>query len=235
MKTTTVMKDVNCIWVGIDGIESKLCDRNFDCDGCEFNAMMTNRSQSIEDDEKETDLLNSLLQQIQSEEYFPAYIYLKNNLYMKKLLGNTFYIGFSPVINGFLSDVRIIHPDCKGTIISRGDPLLQIAGEWGSFMVPAPMDMVCLCKIDTDKSNGQPLNWFGMVEVSGENVAKETLSERDYNKKKKKLLKQLSVYDISKQDVGVTLYDGANKVSHLSELMGVNAYVRFLLELFSIT
>lgn len=233
MRKTQIKIDMNCIWVGVDGIESKLCDRNFDCDTCAFHTMLQDRFHRQDDDESKKNILTETCERISAEEYYPGYIYLKNNLYLKKLLGNSYYIGFSPLVSCLLSDVNVTHPDCKGTLINKEDPLLKIEGSWGSFQIASPMDMVCHCKIDSEGEGSSLLNWFGMIEVTDERLRQEAITKKEFTTRKKKILKNLSAYDIGKQDVGVTLYDGANQVRHLSELMGVNAYIRFLVELFS--
>src|SRR5690606_40654503 len=86
---TNIYKDrrdkIDCIWMSSKLVKYKLCDRNYDCEKCEFYKVMMNLSvklqeaQGIKSSEPlEMDLLDKVIRRIENETFDEKIIYLKN-------------------------------------------------------------------------------------------------------------------------------------------------------------
>ncbi|MGA2667316.1 MAG: hypothetical protein ABSF32_00200 [Ignavibacteria bacterium] len=223
--------DLKCIWMSSNLVEYKLCDKDFDCENCEFDQVMRNQA-SIKQgegqyDSPNADFFKKIIQKLKNDVKYrrPPYYYLKNNLIVKNLFGNIFYIGINPAV--------LILIDCQNSVrfltngdryVQRGVSFLKIQGEWGSVDIASPITFLFLNKSEFDSFDFLTNEWFGLIEADREDILNASYSETEYEINLSNMEDTLHNYLTTYPETGVTIMDGGKNVRYLYEAIGKKNY-----------
>ena len=236
--SNNLYESLKCVWMSGNLVEYKLCDRNFDCDNCEFYKAMINSSHHKVDNIKEGDakvnrIINKIMDDLGKDELNKNYIYLNNNLVVKNLFANTYYIGFSPVTNCLLDNCNSIEHFSKNEKVSKGESLVKLTGDWGNINISSPISFNFLGRISGHEILHNSEKWFGLIDSSKEELANASLSEENYMKDVLEITKDLAQVEINYPEVGTTMMDGGTEVRFLYQVIGKEKYIEILKKLFN--
>jgi len=237
MKTNNYQRSSNnleCIWMTSELVKYKLCDKELDCENCEFDKVFRNLSKKINDKNdngdpasagQNGDLVGRLIKRIENENFDNRVIYLKNQLVIKNLFGSAFYLGINPIILYMLDEFNSIH-EYNNNIIKRDQIIFTIEGQWGIKQFISPINFMIIEKINFSKFK---LNrWHSIIlfdELDKENFQ---ISNEEWNDEKNKSLSILRDYKNNKLNAGETLMDGGEKVKYLYQFLGSREYLKLL-------
>ena len=222
---------MNCIWIGL--LKHKLCSREFDCGNCEFDKVFRDLSAKMDDNDTTTrsvniqseDMLESLITKIEHETFDETVLYLKNQLVIKNLFGNAYYLGVNPILLYLLEDFDSIQ-DFYNTEIKRAQTIFLLKGKWGMKQFISPINFMIIKKINFSEFK---LNkWYAIIlfnELEKENVL---LSERDWLKEKNNILTTLKEYKYNKPQIGQSMLDGGEKIKYFHQYIGNKKYLKLL-------
>ena len=253
--------DAPCIWMEAGIIDYKLCDRNFDCDNCPFDAIIRSgkdlsyKEELTQSERPSTDLQSkrgnrgrapqSLAEILQFPEvhskkdgyYGFSYWYVVPKSSKTAILGlNWLAVKLLPTIK----DVILPSPNAH---IKRGKTLCWFVLNEGTLCLLSPVSGVV--QQVNENAAGQLENkndpegaW--LVEVEAENATKVLngmlkAHEADAFLQVQRLntLDMLSSYIGGYQpDLGPTLQDGGVHVDDLEEMIGAKKYFEFLIKVF---
>jgi hypothetical protein len=184
--------------------------------------------------EPEKNLVSSVIERIKSTAHSKQLIYLKNNLILKKLFNDTYYLGINPVAYVLIDQISAYNY-CRDNIDKkRGEPLVQFTGDWGSISVPSPLNFFCLGRLKPELNDFQLNSWFSLIETDESEINAASVTEDFFNNEKDSVIKLISSAQTYFPNVGTTLNDGGEKVKHLHQAIGQLNYYTLLKRLFNL-
>jgi hypothetical protein len=234
-------ESIQCIWMSSNLVKYKLCDNKFDCDKCLFDKVMRNIKSEIDEFLKQpehaqinNDVVSCSIQKIKDTEYTNSLIYLKNNLVLKKLFNDTYYLGFNPIAYILMDNISGYNY-CRDNKNKRiGEPLVQFTGDWGSISVPSPINFFCLGRLKPELDDLQLNSWFSLISTEEEEVAGAQIFEEEFNFIKNETIEIINSSQIIFPNLGTTMNDGGEKVKHLYQAIGQLNYYTILKRLFNL-
>ena len=229
-----IFDNLKCIWMD-SLIKYKLCDKHFECDNCLFDKVMRNVKLELEDIESDssTNIIAQKLKRLSELEFSHNFIYLKNNLIVKNLFGNTYYLGISPLAYTLLDHCTGFNCCKDGTPVQPHNPIAQFLGKWGTYKLLSPLNFYCLGRLKQEIQNSTPQEWFLLIEANPADIESAKISIAEYNLKSKEVELFLSQID---EDMRNTQSDNINKnaeISRLCQLLNDELYLKLLRILFS--
>ena len=226
-------KDLSCIWMTSGLVKYKLCDKEFDCENCEFDKVFRNLSVSMtEKNSAETrseDILERAIKRIWSETYDEKVFYLKNQLVIKNLFGNAYYLGINPIVLYLLDDFGSIH-EFNNSEIKRDQIIFTLEGNWGIKQFVSPINFMVIEKINFSQFK---LNkWYAIILFNDIDKEEFRLSEEEWYKRKSKTLSYLTEQLSYKPGIGQSMMDGGEKIKYLHQYLGNNKYLELLNKIF---
>ena len=232
-------QELKCIWMASNIVEYKLCDRNFDCENCPFDKVMRNLSEgAIGSTEKQSllddiDLLNGIYEKIKDEAYNEKLIYLKNQIILKNLFSNTYYMGFNQSVLTLLDNITSVETRKDFKYILKNQLLFKIKGQWGKIAFTAPINLLILEKMNLTPSLITGNQWFAIISANPKDVEEAKISYEEWKSEHLKIVKALSEYKIESPSIGQTMRDGGIKVKYLFQLIGIEEYSKLLKQIFN--
>lgn len=220
---------LKCIWMTSGVIEYKLCDNKFDCENCPFDKVIRNLS-----NEKETELngivsiVNNIFNKLQNLRYDNSIIYLKNNLIVKEICPNTFYLGINPVFASFLDSVRSISLYENGKNIFAGQQIVEICGDWGNVILSAPINFLIYNKVGNPTNYFPKSQWFAIVGFVHQEITNCKLYQNDWDKMHQEAINIIEDIKLHIPEVGTTMLDGGTQIKYLHQLVGKKKYLDIL-------
>lgn len=229
------MDDIKCVWMSSKVVAYRLCNRNFDCENCEFDTALRNsalqKSARAEFQLPFQDLIDKLKN---PEKTHGSHIYfLRNSLTLKTLLDNYYYIGINPSALMILDGVTSTKLRSENRPVKKDDTFFRLVGDWGTYDVKSPLNFKFLGKINGDKEDYMTGKWFGFIEADKEEVKAAYVEEKKYKEFLKNLAPILEESIQRQSKAGVTMADGGYRVKHLTEVMGKSKYKEILKKLFT--
>jgi glycine cleavage system H protein len=150
----------NCIWVDAGLVSYKLCDRDFECEDCQFDQVMRQESRrgsktppgskSLANGEESfassstyrdalTTIVRGLLSSSVSSTLLADRRYSKNHLWIKKTDENNYRVGLDKYVVSLFSNTWSLILPQTGTVSRRGAPLSWIILEDGTVVVRSPI------------------------------------------------------------------------------------------------
>jgi hypothetical protein len=229
---------MNCIWMASELVKYKLCDRDFDCDNCEFDKVMMNLSVKLSENQTlktaydlpDEDLLEKLIKRIEAEVFDEKVIYLKNQLVLKNLFGNAYYLGINPVLIYLLDDFSILH-EFNNNEIKRDQIIFTLEGKWGMKQFISPIDFMVIEKINFSQFK---LNkWYAIILFNGIDRDEYLLSMEEWTRKKYETISVLKKFLRKRPEIGQSMMDGGKKIKFLYQYLGKNNYLKLLNKIYA--
>ncbi len=150
----------NCIWVDAGLVSYKLCDRDFECEDCQFDQAMRQESRRTSKNppgskslvnEKESFTASStyrdtlmttvggFLSNCTSSILLGDRLYSKNHVWIKKMGDDYYRIGLDKYMVSLFSDTWSLILPQTGTVSQRGAPLSWVIIEDGTVIVRSPI------------------------------------------------------------------------------------------------
>lgn len=230
--------NLKCIWMAGNLVDYKLCDKNFECDNCQFDKAMRNTSfRQNQDDRigvsKIENTIQQLIDNIGKEELKRDYFYLNSHLLLKNLFSNTYYIGFTPLANYILDNSFNIEYCNENDKVKTGQVLFRVKGEWGSVEISSPLDFTLLGKFTSEDNQTNNENWFGLLEADRNDVNASVIAGEFYLKDILSITRELSKIKLYYDEVGTTMLDGGTYLNNLGKIIGSEKYLSILKLLFT--
>ena len=232
MKTNNSHKssgNMNCIWMESELVKYKLCDKEFDCENCEFDKVLRNLSIKMNDknncDAQNNDLVERLIKRIENESYEDKVLYLKNQLVLKNLFGNAYYLGINPIVLYLLDDFSHIH-EFNNNEIKRDQIIFTLEGKWGIKQFISPINFMVIEKINLSQFK---LNqWYAVILFNEADIENFPISQEEWVKEKNTTLSILKEYIVNKPPIGQSMMDGGEKIKYLYQYLGNKEYLKLL-------
>jgi len=225
---------LKCIWMASGVIEYKLCDKNFDCENCQFDKVIRNFSS----DDGHTSsgipsIINIVLNKLGKINYDEQIIYLRNNLIARQILPNTYYLGVNPVLISYLDNVGMMMECGAGRSVSSGQTVMNFFGEWGTVSLSAPMNFSIYDKVNNPADDPMKSKWFAIIGAIPQEVASGKIDHTEWDLLHQKSIKIIEEIKTSYPKIGPTMQDGGSQIKYLHQLVGTDKYIGILNSLIS--
>ena len=224
--------DMKCIWMTSQQVAYKLCDKEFDCENCDFDKVF--RNHSIKLNEHETghstftvDLIENVVKRIDGECFDVNLIYLKNQLVLKKLFGNAYYLGINPLILYLIEDINSIQEFPKNDI-KKNQVIFTLHGNWGKKDFISPLNFLIIGKISIPPGKFNQNKWHSVILFNDKEVEDIQLTRDDWIKEKENIIEYLKNQMKNKPLIGNSLMDGGEPVQYLYQYIGIKDYLNLL-------
>jgi len=231
--------DLKCIWFSANYAGEKLCNQNFDCDNCSFDKEMKNRRTQQENQglfqNPEQNLLEEVIHKLNALKHieYPSHYCFNNCFILKKFIGDTYFLGFNPVVNVLLDNITSTGINVNKQTYQKGENVFNIEGDWGNVFVTAPFDFSFeseILPISVKPENGK---WIGFIKSSYENIKSVSINRDEYIKSIDSICGSLKKYIKKHITVGVTMYDGGERLKYIYQVIGKENYIKILLQILS--
>lgn len=226
------LNDLKCIWMTSGLVAYKLCNFQFNCENCEFDKVF--RKNNVVTGEKinqtENELrspVDDLISQIKEEHFNEKLIYLKNQLVLKKIFGNVYYLGINPVVLHMLENFRSIEFTAEN-FIKKDHVFLYVLGEFGKIDFVSPIDFMLIEKFITSSAN--PGKWIAIITTNEAEVA--NYNADSWNNEKIKCLEILKKKIELSPEIGKTAMDGGKKIESVYQFLGNEEYLSLVSGIF---
>jgi hypothetical protein len=229
-------QDLKCIWMSSGIVDYKLCDKNFDCEDCQFDKVI--RNLSVDPKQKsfyadnEVSILDSLINKVKSQVFEPKNIYLKGHLVVKHLFANTYYLGINPCIMLFLDNINSVKDGGHQGYILKNQALFRVEGEWGYITFTSPMNFTLLDKLNFNPEDIFTNKWFAIIGTNQPEITTARISKELWHSQHANSLKLLNDYKMDGPKIGTTLMDGGSPIKNLNRFLGNTEYLKLLSKLF---
>jgi hypothetical protein len=233
-KIKNIIDDLKCIWMSTNNVGDKLCDKNFDCDHCEFDKQMKKSRGPAGVNEfylnPDYNLIEEVIQKLNALKIisYPDNYRFNNYMVLKKFLGETYFIGFNPVLNVLFDNINSTEIFGSGTTYLKGDNLFNVIGDWGSVVIPAPFEFsfeseILPIKVSTSSK------WIGFVKSNEDKISTACLNREQYLKSIDSVCRHLKKYMDKFVTVGTTMYDGGERLKYIYQIIGKENYLKILM------
>ena len=234
-ETKKVFEDLKCIWMSSSVVEYKLCDKDFDCENCQFDKVIRNLAvdskQQSSSDENPVSILDSLMKKVKNQIYEPKNIYLKSQLIVKHLFADTYYLGINPAILLFLDNINFVKDPGRQGYILKNQALFRVEGEWGYITFTSPMNFTLLDKLNFSAEDILSNKWFAIISIDQPEIEPARITRDEWYNNQICSLNLLSEYKLKPLQIGTTLMDGGVPVKNLNRLLGNSEYLKVLSKL----
>lgn len=223
--------EIMCLWMKCGAVDYKICDKNFECDTCEFD-------KHVLDDVKVKENLQGKIENMfdlgqRSVSFTHPNYHFGNGMTARNFLADSYYIGLESYIMKFIEKNSVLKYCNSDISVNRGEPILNISGGWGDVDVLSPLDFCYVERLDTDNLVSKDIRWFAVVEAERHEILSSSISKKSYFDKlfetKLSLVNMLKTYE----HAGYTMYDGGTALESWSDILGKSTYKSLLEKLFS--
>jgi glycine cleavage system H lipoate-binding protein len=247
--------DVKCIWMSTGLVDYKLCEKNSDCDNCEFYKIMREEAfnmsrKSIYADASKDEVMNFDSYKKKIHSMVHNYRFYKRNLYYSKDLWikteeRTAIIGLNSFIRNLLpQNISFIFP-VIGSKIKQGHPIFWLSIGNNIISIKAPVSGI------VKKVNNNSINFLNnisdseydegwLVSISLSNFEKEKYKLCNFDqitintaKEADRIEKNfLSAVQDNYSNIGPTMHDGGAETNDIYGMLGESRYLELINSLF---
>ena len=181
-----IKDDLKCLWMSANLTEFKLCDKDFDCDNCEFDneikkskfLFYSGYNTKLYD---EKNVLERTIKRLNyQKDYFSnVYLYFSNNIILKRFVGDTFYFGFNQMVNILLDNVRNAYVINNKPTFTKGEKFYKIEGDWGCVDIFAPFNFSFVSETLPVFTENKDNKWLGFIEAKPAIVTEKAITAND--------------------------------------------------------
>jgi hypothetical protein len=223
--------DIKCLWMKCGAVEYKICDKNFECENCEFDKLIVSRLKRKGNIHEEIKNMFDLGQHEPSFSH-PHY-HFNGGLVVKNFLGNNYYLGLEPFIVKFIDRLSSVNYSTESDSIKKGDQILNIKNGWGEVNVLSPFALRYVEKLELNNIFSKDAHWFAIIETERHEILSNSINEKIYYEK----LHQTKIYIKesmkTSEMAGATMYDGGTALENWSEILGKSTYKNLMTMLFT--
>jgi hypothetical protein len=226
--------NLKCIWMTSKLVDYKLCDREFDCENCEFDKVFRNLSTKSGKNleayySNNNDLLENVIKKIEDQIFDEKLIYLKNQIILKNLFGNAYYLGINPTLILLLEDINSFKENAANDI-KKEQVIFTLEGNWGKREFISPINFLTLGKISVHPNKINQNQWNYIILFNSEQLNNIQLTKGEWLVQKNNAICFLRNQMNSKPIIGESLMDGGEKVQYLYQYLGHQKYLKLVNE-----
>lgn len=230
-------QDLKCIWMSSNVIDYRLCDQNFECENCQFDKVIRNftgeKKVTASVNEELTNPIDEVINKIKNQAYEAKNIYLKNQMVVKHLFANTYYIGLNPITMFFLDGIEEIIDGGHEGYVRRNQALFKLQGEWGYITITSPMNFTLLDKLTMRPDDLLKSKWFAIIGAAQPEITTSKLSREQWQMNQINSIRLLNDIKTNYPSIGSTMMDGGIPVRTLNKVVGNAEYLKILSKLFN--
>ncbi len=232
--------DVKCIWMTAGALDYKLCNRNYDCDSCEFYyAMRRDMSSSASvpmgdhSGDSAIEFGDRILSILKNYNLKTGLLYKENHTWIRVVDSEKVQVGLDAFAANLLPKNKTIVLPVTGNYIEQDSPCGWITVGESTYTIKSPVSgFVTDVNYDLIRSsdiiNSSPYQqgWLFYVKPSGflkeeKHLLKYTdmrrITENDIEKITRKIF---SDHELTQSSVGQTMMDGGAPLTHLFDILG---------------
>lgn len=223
--------DIKCIWMKNGAIDYKICDKNFECEKCDFDKHMLSELKIKGNVQEEIDNMFGVGQHTVS--FTHPYYHFCGGLMVRNFLANNYYLGLEPFIVKFIDRHSLIKYCNSNKNIKKGEPILNIGNGWGEVNVLSPFGFNFIEKLQINDIYSHDLHWFAIIETERYEILGNSINKKSYFDKLYEAKLNLSKLMKTSHRAGVTMHDGGAILQNWSDILGKSTYKNLLEKLFS--
>jgi hypothetical protein len=223
--------DIKCLWMKCGAVDYKICDKNFECENCEFDKHMLSELKLKGNVHEEIENMFGFGQHTVS--FTHPYYHFCSGLMVRNFIANNYYLGFEPFIMKFIDKHSSLKYSTSDNIVKKGEPILNISNGWGEVNVLSPFSFNFVERLEMNNIFSRDLHWFAIIETERYEILGNSINKKSYfDKLYETKLNLLNLMKTS-EGAGVTMYDGGAVLENWSDILGKNTYKNLLEKLFS--
>jgi hypothetical protein len=226
--------EFDCIWMTSNIIDYQACKKNFDCENCTLDKILKNLG-SVENLKSRgniilngTDFLDKIIGKLEATNLDPKLIYLKNDLVLKHLFANIYYLGINPVILNLLDNIGSVKDYMKKVYFNTGQTIVVLNGSWGELPVKAPMSFLLLDKLNWTPEDIVNRQWLALIVINQAEIIDAQISGEEWKVEKFKALNALYEYKECCLKINPSLLAAGEKINYIYQLTGKAEYIKLL-------
>ncbi|MFC2092479.1 hypothetical protein ACFLSV_01140 [Bacteroidota bacterium] len=223
--------EIKCLWMKYGAIDYKICDKDFECESCDFDKHMLSKLKIKGKFQEEIENMFDLGQH--SVSFTHPHYHFSSGLIVRNFLANNYYLGLEPFIVKFIDRHSLLKYSTSNNNVNKGEPILNISNGWGEVNVLSPFSFNFIEKLDMNNIFSNDLHWFAIIEAERYEILSNSINKKSYFDK----LFDTKLYFINlmktSEGVGVTMYDGGAVLENWSDILGKSRYRNLLDMLFS--
>ncbi|MDR3628289.1 MAG: hypothetical protein P4L45_15705 [Ignavibacteriaceae bacterium] len=226
--------EFDCIWMTSNIIDYQACEKNFDCESCTLDKILKNLG-SVENLKSRgniilngTDFLDKIIGKLEATNLDPKLIYLKNDLVLKHLFANIYYLGINPVILNLLDNIGSVKDCMKKVYFNAGQTIVVLNGSWGELPVKAPMSFLLLDKLNWTPEDIVNRQWLALIVINQSEIIDSQISGEEWKVEKFKALNAMHEYKECCLKINPSLLATSEKINYIYQLTGKAEYIKLL-------
>jgi hypothetical protein len=223
--------DIKCLWMKCGAVDYKICDKNFECENCDFDKHMLSELKVKGNLQEEIEKMFSFGQHTVS--FTHPYYHFRRGLVVRNFLANDYYLGLEPFIVKFIDRDSRLKYSTTNNFIKKGHSILDVSNGWGKVNVASPFSFNFVEKLDERNIFSNDLHWFAIIEAESHEILGNSIDRKSYFDKLFETKLNLINLMRTAQDVGTTMYDGGKVLENWSGILGKSTYRNLLEKLFS--
>ena len=230
--------ELKCIWMSTDYVEEKLCNNDFDCNNCDFDKEMKSNNRISEVKSYfpggEYSVLEDIISRLNSLKVisYPSNYKFNKSFVYKKFLGDTYFMGFNPILNIVMDNFSSCRICGSGNEYKKDSEIFCIEGDWGRIAITAPFDFKFESEI-LPMHTGADNKWIGFIKSTEDNISSVSISRENYLKSIDMISGQLKKYIRKYVTVGITMYDGGERLKFIYQVIGKENFLKLITSVLS--
>lgn len=230
-----ILNELKCVWMSTNFVREKLCNNKFDCDNCAFDKEMRKNKIPAEMNDSifiytEQNLLEDAIEKLNNLKYltYPSQYFFNNCFVIKKFFGETYFLGFNPIMNVLLDNVTATSIYGPNQVYKRNDKFIKIDGDWGSVDVLAPFGFLLESEVLPVTLKPQSGKWIGFIKSNSDDLDNTKVTKEEFFKSIDSVCSNLRKQMKKYVTVGTTMYDGGEKLKFIYQVIGKENYIKLL-------
>jgi hypothetical protein len=226
--------EFDCIWMTSNIIDYQACEKNFNCENCTLDKVLKNLGSNEKLINQRdiifngTDFLDKIIGKLEATKLDPKWIYLKNDLVLKHLFANIYYLGINPVILNLLDNIGSVKDYMKKVYFNAGQKIVVFDGAWGELPVKAPMSFLLLDKLNWTPEDIVNRQWLALIVINQSEIIDSQISGEEWKTEKFKVLNTMCEYKECCLKINPSLLATSEKINYIYQLIGKTEYIKLL-------
>lgn len=226
--------EFDCIWMASNTIDYQVCEKDFDCENCTFDKILKNlvSNESSKNQSglvlNEIDFLDKIIGKLEGIKLDPKLIYLRNNLVLKHLFANIYYVGINPVTLSLLDSICSVKEYMKKVYFNIDQTIVVLEGDWGQITIKAPMSFLLLDKLNWTPEDIVNRQWLALIVINQTEIIDSQISGEEWKIEKARVLKILNEYRDFCLKINPSALTTSEKIKYIYQLTGKTEYLKLL-------
>ncbi len=231
--------ELNCLWMDANIDEYLLCEKDFDCESCVIDKILSNLSNAKDGKESNqlvlgnTDFIDNTIYDMERMNLESQMIYLKNDLVLKHLFAGIFYLGINPLTVRLLENVDQVKEQMKRIYFVKDQTIISFVGEWGNLTFKSPMNFLLLDKLNWTFDDIKTRQWIALVLVNQSEILETQLSGVEWQTEKLNTITLLKKYKYGCSKIIDSSKQAGKEIKFFSQLTGKDEYLKILRHFFN--